>query len=292
MSFYLYCCQEDHQIHTQLWHFDGKAAKRIDITNPPVVETKPGETAQELFKRVLLLEPPRATIHEMQLRPGEYYPRMARPTTAHPYDRPVPGRRNTSFAHEIASLKGQLTVLTLQLERICRTVHPTKENFNSFGHDIRNLIILASAEVETHWKGVLAANGEAGSSTKDYVKLLRPMRLDEYEVSFPSFPWMEPIAPFKNWTAPNTTQSLGWYDAYNLIKHDREKNFYMATLLHAFYSVAACIVMMYAQFGYAEVFAGAQGFRQYFTLTSTPVWDLSEIYIGQESALSAVNYKF
>jgi hypothetical protein len=41
---------------------------------------------------------------------------------------------------------------------------------------------LAATEVEAQWRGVLAPNGcsPARLSTADYVKILKPMRLDEY----------------------------------------------------------------------------------------------------------------
>ena len=39
------------------------------------------------------------------------------------------------------------------------------------------------------------------------------------------------------------------YAAYNEVKHDREVNFKRATLRHAIEAVAACVVMLAAQFG-------------------------------------------
>jgi hypothetical protein len=56
-------------------------------------------------------------------------------------------------------------------------------------------------------------------STKDYVKLLAPMKLDEYVVNLNYYPWLEPISPFASWSQPGTTQSLVWYHAYNQVKH-------------------------------------------------------------------------
>lgn len=42
---------------------------------------------------------------------------------------------------------------------------------------------------------------------------------------------------------------LPWYSAYNAVKDSRGTEFKKATLLHAFQSVSACVIMIYAQYG-------------------------------------------
>ena len=98
----------------------------------------------------------------------------------------------------------QLTVLTRQLDRICQTVQPTEETFGALGHDIRNLLILACTEVESHWRGVLVANGVSKDrfTTQDYVAQREAMRLDEYAIDFPNYPWLAPLEPFEGWVLP------------------------------------------------------------------------------------------
>ena len=78
------------------------------------------------------------------------------------------------------------------------------------------------------------------------------MKLNEYSISFPDYPWIEPVAPFRNWDRSNPTGSLQWYEAYNRTKHDRESHLKKATLSFAFDAVAACAIMIVGQFG--EVF--------------------------------------
>jgi hypothetical protein len=106
-------------------------------------------------------------------------------------------------------------------------------NFEAYGHEIRNLLILAATEVEAHWKGVLRANSQRADTTADYVKLLPAMKLNEYAVKLPFYPWLDAVKPFKGWSNSKTTQSLAWYDAYNAVKHDRETEFEKGTLLRA-----------------------------------------------------------
>ena len=105
-------------------------------------------------------------------------------------------------------------------------------------------------EVESHWRGVLVANGVKGHGANEdrftahqYVNLKAAMRLDEYGVEFPSYPWLPPISPFAGWgSSDKPTQDLAWYDAYNAVKHNREAEFERATLGHAFVGLS--------QFGY------------------------------------------
>ena len=80
--------------------------------------------------------------HETVLKPGEYYPRMARPIDQYPDQAPGWSPGSQREADTIAIGHGQLTALTRQLDRICQTIHPTRDTFATYGHDIRNLLIL------------------------------------------------------------------------------------------------------------------------------------------------------
>jgi hypothetical protein len=175
-----------------------------------------------------------------------------------------------------------LTTLLRQLDRICQTVQPTEKTFDTFGHEIRNLLILACTEVESHWRGVLVANGVKGDrfNTKQYVKLMAAMRLDEYAVEFPSFPWLPSISPFAVWgSSGKPTQDLAWYDAYNAVKHNCEAKFERATLGHAFQAVTACAIMMAAQFGLPHGLGQRSELQSFFHFSAVPRWPLSDVYI-------------
>lgn len=128
------------------------------------------------------------TMVETELPRGAYYPRMARPIFGRgqvSLDTELPDV--SAHANELASLRGQLVSLMRLLESICQTIHPCKDTFSAYGHDIRNLLILACTEVETHWRAILTANGITKSrfDTNDYVKLAEPMELGEYAISLP-----------------------------------------------------------------------------------------------------------
>jgi hypothetical protein len=251
-----------------VWSLDDKLATRIDAqqVNNILSGTPPNVVVEHL---------PGWKFVPLKLEPGEFYPRMARPSST--YFKQSPGSNPDIDRVLVETGRGQLTALREQLERILRTVHPNKKNFQAYGHDIRNVLILAATEVEAHWRGVLKANGAKGDGTKDYIKLLPAMKLDEYAILLPFYPWLDPVRPFVGWVPSPSTQSLPWYDNYNAVKHDRETNFERATLFDALNAVCAVAVMLFAQFG-KSAFHNAREINSFFDLIEAPRWDESEIY--------------
>jgi hypothetical protein len=291
MSYYLRVVPgpQMHAHQLQVWRIEGSVAVRVGITNPEhgagtYFRAEPGETIWEAIRRQTpWFEPDgQNPFHESVFRPGQFYPRMARPLDQHPHE--APGWSPDARIEEniVAMSRGQLTVLTRQLDRICQTVHPSKENANVFGHDIRNLLILACTEVENHWRGVLVANGVTKDrySTRDYVALQDAMKLNEYAVSFPNYPWLDSHRPYEGWgSSGRPTQDLGWYDAYNAVKHNRETEFARATLHNAFDAISACVIMMAAQFGLQAGLGARSEVQSFFYLSAIPTWPCSEVYI-------------
>ena len=165
----------------------------------------------------------------------------------------------------------------------------------------RNLLILACTEVETHWRGVLVANGAAQMSerliTSQYVKLNNAMKLDHYAVAFTNYPWLEPFKPYDGWgSTGRPTQELPWYDAYNATKHDRENSFSRATLRYVFEAISATAILVVAQYELLESFGQNSELRSIFQFTSFPSWLNSEVYILPSDGLSGewrpVNFPF
>jgi hypothetical protein len=306
MSYYLRVVPLQTGSSTQVWKIENDSAVRVGITNPgggvgSYFKANLGETIWDAIRRMTpWFEPDgECPFHKARLKPGEFYPRMARPIDQHPGEAPSwsPGARLD--ANVIAMARGQLTTLMRQLDRICQTVQPTLGTFGTFGHDIRNLLILACTEVESHWRGVLVANGVAGErfTTQDYVALKEAMRLDDYAVDFPNYPWLTPIRPFADWgSTGRPTRDLEWYAAYNAVKHNRETEFERGTLGHAFAAVTACAVMMAAQFGIPAGLGQRSELRAFFNISGVPSWPLSEVYMypyGEgQGDWTAVSYPF
>jgi hypothetical protein len=213
-EYYFQYARERFERPIGFWEVEGPCARRIDIVDASGMynfEASSGEQVIDLITGAF----PSSNICKLELGPGEFYPRMARPD----HRGGSPGRnpdRSDAVLREQAISTGQFRTLIDQLVRICRVVHPSKENMQTFGHEIRNIFILACTEVEAQWKNVFKANGCDGRSTRDYVRLSAAMKLSGYSVSLTAFPWNEEITPFCGWTPSDTpTKSLQWYDAYN-----------------------------------------------------------------------------
>ena len=234
--------------------------------------------------------------HKLQLGPGEYFPRMARPESTRSDCSPGynPDRSHAALTARTTST-GQLHALIQQLQEICRVVHPIEQNLNAYGHEIRNILIIACTEVEAHWKNILVANGQQANSRLDYVKVSPAMKLGAYRVALPWYPWLDSIAPFEQWipTSPGVRQCLPWYDAYNAVKHDREQNFAAAKLKHAIEALTGCFVMLCAQYGLDFVRTGEGARDVFFRLVDRPTWAATEIYVPSFGATSGPkNYPF
>jgi hypothetical protein len=188
----------------------------------------------------------------------------------------LPFETKPSFVQSVQ----QIELLLEDLAAIFRVVSPSMRNLEAFGAGIRDLIILACTEVEAQWKGILTANHVQPAGiffkTTDYVKLYSPLKLNEYELYLVRYPDIKPTAPLRSWDATNPTTSLPWYEAYNQVKHDREKHFKDASLGHAIEAVAACIVMLAAQFGPAAL--RRHKLMSLFEFKLIPKWEPKELY--------------
>jgi hypothetical protein len=294
---------DDHGGRLGTWEFDGRECYRIDaIPGRGGIYHFTAPDGAELWdflaeKCAWFREGPTATFHRLDLNPGHFHPRMARPGELGIAGNLgfCPGEDEDRIV--IAKARGQLSVLTRALEEICQTVHPEGANLDVYGHDIRNLLMLACTEVEAHWRGVLQANGQHldRPNTSDYVKLCAPMHLPEYAISIAAFPWLEPIAPFKSWSVSGKpSQDLPWYQAYNETKHDRDGRFGQATLRSAIEAVLATVVMTVAQYGLERALGDGSLLIGNYTFVGTPQWEVREIYTPPYDlpAWKAVDFPF
>jgi len=188
----------------------------------------------------------------------------------------LPAERSTM----LGSLNS-LHILVTSLQSIFRSVEPTAANLRTYGHDIRNVLLLACMEFENECKGVLRANQYKATrqrwNTQDYVKLARPLRLSGFSVSLGHHPSLAPRQPFRVWKEGNPTLSLPWYNAYNNTKHDREGEFASAQLGHAIDAVAACAIMLAAE--YRFIWAWRDRIGDFFKFSKAPNWKMTDRYI-------------
>ena len=154
-----------------------------------------------------------------------------------------------------------LLLLVQRLDELLHFVEPSATSLNVYSHKARELLILSCTEIENQWASYLKMAGipapTRGFTTNDYVRLVSPLRLGEYEVALPRYASVAPVRPFHGWLAAQPTKSLGWYDAYNKTKHDRSSHFASATISNCICAVAANLALFATRFGPFRLFNGA-----------------------------------
>lgn len=232
------------------------------------------------------------TVKPLAIPRGNYYPRVWRGIPPkHMLDGGYNGltlsdseqKTKTQNALSAASLFEEINVLF-------RSVEPNPSNDAAFGHKVRELLILACTEVEANWRGVYESNksnSKKPDGTRDYVKLKPLLRLDDWVVRLKNHPDYPPLKPFEGWSDAEgmTTKSLPWYHSYNAVKHDREKEFYQASLGSLIMAMAAIHILQVSQWG-PELYHRFHG-NQYsiFETVKTPEYEAHEQYILVEVGL-------
>lgn len=213
---------------------------------------------------------------------GTYHPRILRVgprTIQRPQELPP---FEQMYSRQIAASRASARNLLGQLSDVFRYIEPSTTTRATYGDQLRSLLILACTEVESAWKAVLAANdglpANGRATTNHYVKLMGPMRLDEWGVGLLSYPDYAEIKPFTGWNASDPTGSLPWYDAYNDAKHNREEKLHRATLEHVISAMAAVWIMYGAQFGLRSSFDD-EPLHRGIVLRRSPEWPLSDLYL-------------
>ena len=248
---------------------------------PSVLQTDCDTVEKALKKHVgQVFHPHRMEISNLQ--PGEFYPRIHRQAfRSTQQEFPLP---HIQFGTEMAASLESARTLFVQARDVFRYVEPCRSNRSVYGDQLRSLLILACTEVESAWRSVLISNNGASQNdrltTQQYVKLLQPMRLNEWEIGLSGFPDYPAQLPFGSWDRSAPTASLAWYDAYNRVKHDREGSLSWATLEHVLSAVCSVLVMLLAQFSLVPL-RGPNPLSADFVLISAPSWRLGELYVPE-----------
>jgi hypothetical protein len=277
-----------------LWGVDdGKAFRLFDDKSCRLPDTiAPWPRALDAVKAKYADQ--QVTVGKACLPPGVCHQRTWRPGAS-----PAP---QTWFAREWAGSLQSASSLFDGMRRVFRVVEPSGSNLTAFGHEVRQLLLLACMEVESACRAVLRANGYAPTgkqgkprpihswNVNDYVRLVRPLHLDEWHVALVGYPDLNHSRPFEGWSPQHV--KLPWYDAYNATKHNREDHLNQATLQHMIDAMAAVFVIICAQFGRwmpgaEEDFLSLSDSlsvqrNQDFTIAALPRFELSEHYVPDE----------
>lgn len=146
--------------------------------------------------------------------------------------------------------KRELRILIEKLKEILLYIEPSTLSIKTYGHKLRELLILTCTAVESSWLDYLkmAAPIIQRANTNDYVKLKDVLQLGIYKVKFISHPYVLEFKPFESWSVSNPTQTLPWYDAYNKTKHDSQLNFDKSNLENCILAIGSLIIMQCVRF--------------------------------------------
>jgi hypothetical protein len=221
-------------------------------------------------------------ILEADLLVGKYYRSIGRPIYRLGGDS---GVTNPGADAEIETIKNtwrELEVLTQDLEHCFNVNSPFEANWPAYGIYYERIIYVACIGIEALFRKILEDNNVAAKATmNDFVKLKPHLRLDGYSVSLQQYPWLKPIAPFSDWNSDIPSGSLFWYNAYNLLKHEKRKNEDAASMKNAVYAAAAYYILAYATFG-GKLFPGFFSDYFYFIFKAFPSWDMAQYYFESD----------
>lgn len=186
----------------------------------------------------------------------------------------------------------QLEIILDDMAEVFKVVAPHSKQRSVYGHAIRNIIILACTELDARMQSILANNGVEPIGKyfemKDYFKLKEVLKLNEYELSFYRYCDLGTFSPFSTW---GNDEQLYWYQAYNHIKHNREKHFAEAKLFNAINAIMAYAIILIAQYGYRNNL-WRETVGKIIHIDKEPKWDLEDFYIKSPNVQESVHYPF
>jgi hypothetical protein len=133
--------------------------------------------------------------------------------------------------------------LESDLEQLARYVEFTQANYNTFSLEIARLLFDACSEVEAVLKALcerIQPNSKPSNMGR-YREIVSPRypRISNFRVRLSRY-GLE-VKPWENW---QNNKAPNWWDAYNAVKHSREKHLPEAKLEYAIKSIAGLYVVV------------------------------------------------
>ncbi len=134
---------------------------------------------------------------------------------------------------------------------ILEYIEPTDSNLKTFSHRIYELLLRTATEFENICKEILINDGNTkkpdNMNIKDFKILYKQLSLDKSEIGLKFWnPKKKYINPFADWS--NSCNHLGWYKAYNCVKHNRIRYFNEANLDNLTLGLAGIFLIFYKLF--------------------------------------------
>lgn len=150
-------------------------------------------------------------------------------------------------------------LLYKDFENLFDYIEPSDKNQECYSFRLYELLLRSCTEVEANMKGILVANDYSKKkpnnfSMEDYFYLEKTHHLSEYEVFIPNWSGkFKKRIPYAKWKGKTEWNKEGdnlptWYDAYNNVKHNRQKQFGQASLGNAIDAYCGLLILLTAQF--------------------------------------------
>ena len=188
------------------------------------------------------------------------------------------------------------------LKKLFEYIEPADRNRKTYSYRIHELLIRTCIEVEANFKAILKENiykptDKEGNLREekcwkiyDYKRINITHHLSSYKVLVPTWNGKFSIfEPFDDWKKKDT---LCWYTAYNLSKHDRQSEFKKANFKNLLNAVSGLLVLLSSQFKTEDFSSGGRSLGistdDYYSMTPAigdffriefpSDWDNSEKY--------------
>jgi hypothetical protein len=165
---------------------------------------------------------------------------------------------DSRYASDKVELISAIRLLEKDLVRIFEYVEPTDRNKGTFSHRLYEILLRTCTEFETNCKRILSNNAYVKLDSKnritdrwnieDYWKINKSSKLSEYEVRVSTWSTPKIIKPFESWHSTSEYVPLGWYQAYNDVKHNRSDKFELANIENVVMAISGVLVVLFSQF--------------------------------------------
>lgn len=182
-------------------------------------------------------------------------------TTLYDDDRFFPYILDPRYCRERTSLCRAYKMLEQDLEILFEYIEPCDANKSAHSHRTFELMLRASTEFEANCKGILLANGYSPNKSngqprlsdywniRDYWRINNAIKLSDYKVILKAWhPNSLELEPFRDWHGTESFQPLGWYQAYNEAKHNRDTKFERSNFENTIKAIAGLLCVLFAQF--------------------------------------------
>lgn len=141
-------------------------------------------------------------------------------------------------------------IIQKDIQNLFEYIEPSDINLKTYSYRIHELYMRVCIEVEANFKAIFKENiyskDEKKWNINDYKKINKTHHLDAYKAIFPIWDGVHnEFSPFKVW---ETNGILSWYRDYNLCKHDRHTQKYLANLENLLNAFTALFILLTSQF--------------------------------------------